>query len=176
MKVYFSCVKSVSMFAVPNVSCTYAHTMKLCGAARLLLFLQMQLLCQLLHVPFRRSFCFPAAQPRPQWPRTADAGHQTPSAGTWLQESGPPAAPAWGLDQRWWCASGLADEAACCCLRGRHPGPSQHHCCHLPLTYDVCWTHRGEGWYQFIVLSEVTICLTLSCSKIHPQSVCVIEY
>lgn len=38
----------------------------------------------------------------------------------------------------------MEDEATWCRPGGGRVGPSQHHCCHLPFPYDVCWTHRGE--------------------------------
>ncbi|XP_061913935.1 bifunctional 3'-phosphoadenosine 5'-phosphosulfate synthase 2-like isoform X2 [Entelurus aequoreus] len=84
-----------------------------------------------------------AAQPGPQRPRPADAGHQAPSAGARLQEPGPPAAPARRLDQRRRRAPGLAHEAARRRAGPRHPGRRQHRGGHIPLADDVRRTHRG---------------------------------
>lgn len=143
-------MSAVKLHNILNIFWT-AQIMKInsSNTVLLLLFLQILFLGELHFVSFhgilyRCSICIPAAQPSPQWPRSADAGHQVPSAGARLQEASPPTAPTRWLDQRWWCASWMADEATCCCLGGGCIGPSWHHCCHLPFTYDVCWTYRGE--------------------------------
>lgn len=92
----------------------------------------------------RCSLCLPAAQPGAQWPCTPHAGYQEEATRAWLQETCPAVAPTGRLDQRGWCATGMAHEAACCCSWGWCAKSCQHHRSHLPLAHDVCWSHRSE--------------------------------
>lgn len=104
---------------------------------------------------FRCSICLPAPQPGPQWPCSPDAGHPQAPHRTRLPPARPAPPPFGRLDQGWWCASALANEAARCSFGGGHPESRLNHCCYLPLTHDVCRANWGNDYKKCCICSDM---------------------